>query len=277
MIKETAVLSEQVLERIGRYKKKGVKIPGLENIKTEHEIDMIRKSGVVNTGVLDYVSANIKEGMTTLEIDDLVKEYTEKQHAICAPYKYEGFPKSVCTSINHEVCHGIPSKFKRLKKGDIVNVDVSTILDGYFSDASRMFIIGETTDEKRLLVERTKECLEAGLAAVKPYGTTGDIGKAIQKVADSYGYGIVRELGGHGVGIEFHEDPFIYHFQRKAQGMLMVPGMIFTIEPMINIGRPEVVVDRYNGWTIYTKDEKDSAQWEHTVLVTEDGYEILTH
>jgi methionyl aminopeptidase len=277
MIKEKAVLSEQVLERIGRYKKKGVKIPGLENIKTEHEIDMIRKSGVVNTGVLDYVSANIKEGMTTLEIDELVKGYTEEHHAICAPYKYEGFPKSVCTSVNHEVCHGIPSKFKRLKKGDIVNVDVSTILDGYFSDASRMFIIGETTDEKRLLVERTKECLEAGLAAVKPYGTTGDIGKAIQKVADSYGYGIVRELGGHGVGIEFHEDPFIYHFQRKAQGMLLVPGMIFTIEPMINIGRPEVVVDRYNGWTIYTKDEKDSAQWEHTILVTEDGYEILTH
>jgi len=277
MIKEKIELNEELAERIEHYKNKGFTVPSLDNIKTEHEIEMIRKSGVVNTGVLDYVGENIKEGMTTLQIDELVKEYTAKHNAICAPYKYEGFPKSVCTSINYEVCHGIPSKFKRLKKGDIINVDVSTILNGYYSDASRMFIIGETSEEKRLLVERTKECLEAGLAAVKPFSTTGEIGKAIQKVADSYGYGIVRELGGHGVGIDFHEDPFIYHYARKDKGMLMVPGMIFTIEPMINLGRPEVVMDRYNGWTIYTKDEKDSAQWEHTILVTEDGYEILTH
>ena len=277
MIKEDIVLSDEVAERIDHYRSKGVKVPDPSIIKTEHEIDMIRKSGVINTGVLDYVSENIREGMTTLEIDNLVKEYTHSHNAECAPYKYEGFPKSVCTSLNFEVCHGIPSKFKKLKKGDIINVDVSTILDGYYSDASRMFIIGETTEENRLLVERTKECLEAGLDAVKPYGTTGDIGKAIQKVADKYGYSIVRELGGHGVGIEFHEDPFIYHYKRPDKGMLMVPGMVFTIEPMINLGRPEVVIDRYNGWTIYTKDEKPSAQWEHTIVVTEEGYEILTY
>jgi len=274
--KQEVELSEEIQERIEHYRKKGFEVPDKSLIKTPYEIEMIRKSGVVNTGVLDYVAANIKEGMSTLDIDVLVREYTKSHNAICAPYKFEGFPKSVCTSLNEEVCHGIPTRLRKLRKGDIINVDVSTILDGYYSDASRMFIIGETTKEKALLVKRCKEALEAAIAVVRPYKTTNDIGEAIQKVADQYGYSIVKELGGHGVGIEFHEDPFIYHFARKEKGMLLVPGMVFTIEPMINIGTPEVVIDRYNGWTIYTKDNKPSAQWEHTIVVTENGCEILT-
>ena len=204
-------------------------VPTRELIKTPEQIEGIRRSGVVNTGVLDLVAQEIKEGMTTAAIDKLVYEYTMDHGAIPAPLNYEGFPKSVCTSINEVVCHGIPSEHEILRDGDIINVDVSTILDGYYSDASRMFMIGNVSPEKRRLVEVTKECLEIGREAAKPFGFVGDIGHAIQKHAEKNGYSVVRDLCGHGVGLAFHEEPEVCHFGRKGTGMLLVPGMVFTI------------------------------------------------
>lgn len=277
MIKQQATLSLELQEKMDFYQKQGYKVPTLDMIKTPEEIEKIKASGVINTAVLDHVEKHIKAGMTTQDIDDLVSSFTKKHQAICAPLNFEGYPKSVCTSVNHEVCHGIPSKLRKLKEGDIVNVDVSTIYNGYYSDASRMFIVGKTSKEREKLIEVTKECLALGLKQCKPYNFTGDIGHAIQSHAEKHGYSVVRELGGHGVGIEFHEDPFIYHFGKPKTGLLLVPGMVFTVEPMINAGGKDVVIDRYNGWTIYTKDGKDSAQVEHTVLITETGYEILTY
>lgn len=258
------------------YAAKGVTVPSMDLIKTDEQIEKIKASAAINTGVLDAVAKAIHEGMTTQEIDDIVAEYTHAHGAICAPYHYEGYPKHVCVSINHEVCHGIPSRRRRLKEGDILNVDVSTILDGYYSDASRMFVVGKTSQEREQLIEITRECLNAGIAAAKPFARVGDIGAAIEKVAKKYGVSIVRELGGHGCGIEFHEDPFIAHYGKANTGMLLVPGMIFTIEPMINRGKKEVYVDALNGWTVYTQDHSDSAQIEHMILITEDGNEILT-
>ena len=207
----------------------------------------------------------------------MVYDYTTEHGAIPAPLNYEGFPKSVCTSINEVVCHGIPSEDEVLEEGDIINVDVSTIKDGFFSDASRMFIIGRTTPEKERLVQVTKECLDIGAAAVKPWGFVGDIGKAIEKHAKRNGYSVVRELCGHGVGLEFHEDPEVEHYNTHKNGMLLVPGMVFTIEPMINMGKRNVFIDEADGWTVVTEDELPSAQWEHTFLLTENGMEILTY
>ncbi|CAK7014277.1 MAG: Methionine aminopeptidase [Peptostreptococcus russellii] len=252
-------------------------VPDRFIIKTPKEVEMIKKSAVVNTGILDHVSENIKAGMSTADIDKLVYDYTIEHDAIPATLDYEGYPKSCCTSINNEVCHGIPSEDIILKEGDIVNVDVSTIKEGYFSDASRMFIIGETSEEAQKLVDITKECLEKGIEQVKPWGHIGDIGAAIYEHATSNGYSVVTMFGGHGIGNEFHEEPFVSHVGRKDTGMVMVPGMVFTIEPMINIGKPQVYVDKKNGWTSYTRDGSLSAQWEHQLLVTEDGYEIISH
>lgn len=252
-------------------------VPDRFIIKTPKEIEMIKKSAVVNTGILDHVSENIKAGMSTADIDKLVYDYTIEHDAIPATLDYEGYPKSCCTSINNEVCHGIPSEDIILKEGDIVNVDVSTIKEGYFSDASRMFIIGETSEEAQKLVDITRECLEKGIEQVKPWGHIGDIGAAIYEHATSNGYSVVTMFGGHGIGNEFHEEPFVSHVGRKDTGMVMVPGMVFTIEPMINIGKPQVYVDKKNGWTSYTRDGSLSAQWEHQLLVTEDGYEIISH
>lgn len=256
---------------------KGHLVPTRELIKTPEQIEGIRKSSVVNTGVLDLVEKEIKAGMSTAQIDKLVYDYTVDHGAIPAPLNYEGFPKSVCTSINEVVCHGIPSEKEILKEGDIINVDVSTILNGYYSDASRMFMIGEVSEAKRRLVEVTKECLNIGMEAAKPFGFVGDIGHAIQKHAEKNGYSVVRDLCGHGVGLEFHEEPEVAHFGRKGTGMLLVPGMVFTIEPMINMGRYQVYVDAADGWTVLTDDGLPSAQWEHTFLMTETGVEILTY
>lgn len=264
-------------EKIAQMKEKGHIIPPQFLIKTPEQIEKIKASAKINTAVLDLVASVICEGMTTEEIDDLVRNFTHEQGAICAPYQYQGYPKSCCTSIDEEVCHGIPHRKRKLKNGDIVNVDVSTILNGYFSDASRMFCIGEVSEEKKKLVRVTEECLKLGIAAAKPWGFVGDIGAAVSAHAHANGYSVVRELGGHGIGLEFHEDPFISHVGQKGTGMLLVPGMMFTIEPMINEGRAEVVMDRYNGWTIYTADKKASAQIEHMLLITEDGAEILTY
>ncbi|WP_288737505.1 type I methionyl aminopeptidase [uncultured Parabacteroides sp.] len=255
---------------------KGHLVPSRKLIKTEEQIEGIRRSGVVNSGILDLVGKEIKAGMSTAAIDKLVYDYTVDHGAIPAPLNFEGFPKSVCTSINEVVCHGIPSEKEILKEGDIINVDVSTILDGYYSDASRMFMIGKVSPEKEKLVRVAKECLEIGMKAAKPFGFVGDIGHAIQKHAEKNGFSVVRDLCGHGVGLEFHEEPEVTHFGRKGTGMLLVPGMVFTIEPMINMGTYRVYIAEEDGWTVITDDELPSAQWEHTFVMRENGLEILS-
>ena len=263
--------------KILAFQEEGFLVPSRKLIKTPEQIEGIRRSGVVNTGVLDLVAQEIHAGMTTLEIDEMVYDYTVSHGAIPATLNYEGFPKSVCTSINEVVCHGIPNEFDVLEEGDIINVDVSTILDGYYSDASRMFVIGQTTPEKQKLVDVARECLEIGMKVARPFGFVGDIGNAIEKHARKNGFSIVRDLCGHGVGLEFHEEPDVEHFGRKGTGMLLVPGMVFTIEPMVNMGDWRVFVDEEDGWTVVTEDELPSAQWEHTFLMTENGLEILTY
>ncbi len=261
--------------KISRARFRGCQVPSHKIIKTSAQIEKIRESGKLNIAVLDYVAEHIKAGITTQEIDRMVYEYTTKHGGIPAPLNYEGFPKSVCTSIDSQVCHGIPSEDVVLKDGDIINVDVSTILDNYFSDSSRMFMIGKVSPEKEQLVRVTREAVEMGLNEVKPWGFLGDMGQAVHDHVKKYGYSVVEDVGGHGVGLEFHEDPFVSYVTRRGTEMLMVPGMIFTIEPMVNMGSEEVYVDDSNGWTIYTEDGKPSAQWEIMVLVTENGHEVL--
>jgi methionyl aminopeptidase len=266
-------------KRVMYWENKGKEVPTRDLIKTPEQIEGIREAGMLNTAVLDEVARNIREGMSTLEIDKIVYDYTTSHGGTPAPLNYEGFPKSVCTSINEVVCHGIPKAEDILEEGDIINVDCTTILNGYYADASRMFIIGKTTPEKEQLVRVAKECLEIGMQAAKPYCFVGDIGNAIQKHADKYHYGIVRDLCGHGVGNAFHEEPDVVHYGRKGTGMLLVPGMVFTIEPMVNMGTWRVFVDSEDpyGWEVISDDEKPSAQWEHTFLMTEEGLEILTY
>lgn len=264
-------------DKIADYRRQGHMVPTHDIIKTKEQIDGIRKSGKVNIAVLDYVAEHIKAGMSTEEIDQLVYNKTKELGGIPAPLGFEGFPKSVCTSINSQVCHGIPSEDDILKDGDIVNIDVSTIVDGYYSDSSRMFCIGNVSEEKRKLVEVTKECIALGLEQVKPWNFLGDMGQAIHDHAKKNGYTIVKEIGGHGVGLEFHEEPFVSYITKKGTEMLMVPGMVFTIEPMVNMGTDQIYVDDANDWTVYTDDGMPSAQWEVTVAVTEDGYEILAY
>ena len=276
-IDEKEPIPSHILERMEYLRKKHKDVIDDEWIKRPSQIEGIRKAGEINTGVLDEVGKLIHEGMSTQDIDDIVSKYTTEHGGICAPLNYEGFPKSVCTSINGEVCHGFPARHRKLRNGDIINVDCTTILDGYYADASRMFMIGNVSEERRKLVEETKKCLEIGIQAAQPWAHVGDIGYAIAKYAHSKGYSVVRELGGHGVGIDFHEDPFVAHVGSKGKGMVLVPGMIITIEPMINAGKAAVEIDPYNNWTIYTRDGSDSAQWEHTILITEDGNEILTY
>ncbi len=266
-------------KKILAWQNKGKEVPTRELIRTPEEIEGIRRAGVVNTGVLDEVAKQIHAGMTTLEIDDICMDYCQRHGAIPACLNYEGFPKSVCTSINEVVCHGIPKAEDVLEEGDIINVDFTTILDGFYADASRMYIIGKTTPEKEQLVRVAKECLEIGAEAAKPYGFVGDIGYAIEKHAKKYHYGVVRDLCGHGVGMKFHEEPDVPHYGRRGHGMLLVPGMVFTIEPMINMGSWRVFIDAEDpyGWEVISEDELPSAQWEHTFLMTEHGVEILTY
>lgn len=264
-------------DKIDNYRRQGHMVPSHDIIKTKEQIDGIRKSGKVNIAVLDYVAENIKAGMSTEEVDQLVYNKTKELGGIPAPLGFEGFPKSVCTSINSQVCHGIPSEDDILKDGDIVNIDVSTIVDGYYSDSSRMFCIGNVSEEKRKLVEVTKECIALGLEQVKPWNFLGDMGQVIHDHAKKNGYTIVKEIGGHGVGLEFHEEPFVSFITKRGTEMLMVPGMVFTIEPMVNMGTDQIYVDDTNDWTVYTEDGMPSAQWEVTVAVTEDGYEILAY
>ncbi len=274
---EKGVPLTEMDKKILAAQKAGHTVPSRNMIRTPEQIEGIRKSGVINTAILDMVASEIKEGMSTGQLNDLVHQFTLDHHAIPAPLNYEGFPKSCCISIDDVVCHGIPDEKTFFKPGQIVNVDVTTILDGYYADANRMYIIGETTAEKKRLIDVTYECLQIGMKVCKPYSYVGDIGFAIQCHAQKNGYSVVRELCGHGVGLQFHCDPEVPHYGKPGTGMLLVPGMVFTIEPMINMGKKEVHFSEEDGWTVTTRDGLPSAQWEHTFVMTDNGLEILTH
>ena len=262
-------------EKLAELKSAGRKIPTHKMIKNAAQIEGIREAGKVNNAILDEVASKIKMGMSTEEINSIVVEATARLGGIAAPLNYEGFPKSVCTSINDQVCHGIPSAEDILEDGDIVNVDVTTIYKGYYADASRMFLIGDVLPEDKELVKVAREAIDIGLSVVKPWNCLGDVGQAINDFAKAHGYSVVREIGGHGVGLEFHEDPWVSYVSKKNTGYVLAPGMVFTIEPMINEGRADIFIDESNDWTVYTEDGSYSAQWEVTVAVTEDGYEVL--
>lgn len=264
-------------EKIERFARMGAEVPPHEIIKTPEKIEGIKASSQINIAVLDYVAEHIHAGMSTEEIDQLVYNKTKELGGIPAPLNYEGFPKSVCTSINDVVCHGIPSEDVILQEGDIINVDVSTIYNGYFSDSSRMFCIGEVSEESKHVVNVAKDCITEGLKQVKPWGFLGDMGQAVNDYCKAHGCSVVVEIGGHGIGLEFHEEPYVSYVSNRGEEMLMVPGMVFTIEPMVNAGEADVVMMEGDDWTVYTADGSLSAQWEITVLVTETGYEILTY
>lgn len=243
-------------------------------IKTEEQIEGIRKSSQLTRDILDMLEERIVAGITTNDINRWVHEYTLTHGAVPAPLNYRGFPKSVCTSINHVVCHGIPDDTV-LRSGDILNVDVTSILDGYYGDSSRMFLIGEVPETAHRLVQVAQECLYLGIKQVKPGNTLGDVGHAIQQHAEGHGYSVVREYIGHGTGVRFHEPPNVFHFGEPGTGVVLAPNMIFTIEPMINVGQRQIQV-LGDGWTVVTADGSLSAQWEHTVRVTQNGVEVLT-
>jgi methionyl aminopeptidase len=245
------------------------------SIKTDDEIAKMRVAGRLAAEVLEMIGAYVEPGITTGELDRICHEHIlNVQHAIPAPLNYRGFPRSICTSVNNQVCHGIPGN-KRLKKGDIVNIDVTVIKDGYHGDTSKMFFVGEPSVLAKRLVSVTREAMYIGIAAVKPGATLGDIGHAIQTFVEGHNYAIVREYCGHGIGREFHEDPQVLHYGNPAEGLTLAAGMCFTIEPMVNAGKRQVKL-LPDGWTVVTKDRSLSAQWEHTILVTPDGCEILT-
>ena len=267
---------EQFDLKLKDFKSRGFIVPSRKLIKTPEDIAGIKESAKINIAVLDYVAANIKAGMSTEEIDKMVYEMTTSMGGRPAPLNYEGYPKSVCTSINNVVCHGIPSENELLQDGDIVNIDCSTEYKGYYSDSSRMFCIGNVSEENRKLVDTVKESIEIGLKEVKPWKCLGDMGNAINQFCKSRGYSVVRDIGGHGIGKEFHEDPWVSFVSKPGTEMLMVPGLCFTIEPMVNAGGADVYVDEYDNWTIYTEDDSCSAQWEVQLVVTEDGYELLS-
>lgn len=266
----------KLTDKLIQLESQGEIVPELNLLKTPEQIEAIRKSADLNTAILDHVAKHIRVGMSTADIDKLVFDYTTTHGGIPAPLGFEGFPKSVCTSINNEICHGIPDENIILQEGDIVNVDVSTILNGYYSDASRMFAIGKLSERAQRLLKVTEECVELGLAAAKPWGHLGDIADAINSHAKANGYSVVEDIGGHGIGLEFHEEPFVSFVAPKGTEMILVPGMMFTIEPMINEGSPYFYIDEDNGWTVYTEDDGLSAQIEYMVLVTETGVEVLT-
>ncbi len=270
-----SIIMKNIDEKLNELKKQGFVVPPKKLIKTAEQIEGIRKACQINTMVLDKVASEIRAGMTTKDIDDIVAKETKRLGGTCPCLGYEGFPKSVCTSVNNVVCHGIPSKKCVLRDGDIVNVDCTTEIDGYFGDSSRMFMIGECDAQAQKLVRVAKECLDKAVLAIKPYDPVGNIGDIVSKHARANGFSVVKELGGHGVGLAMHEEPFVSHTAKKNTGMLLVPGMVFTIEPMINEGKAGVCIDDGDGWTIWTLDDSLSAQWEYTLLMTETGIEIL--
>jgi methionyl aminopeptidase len=245
-------------------------------IKTPEEIEKMRVAGRLAAEVLEMIEPYVKPGVTTNELNQICHDYiVNEQGCIPAPLNYHGFPKSICTSVNHTVCHGIPND-KKLKNGDIINIDITVIKDGYHGDTSKMFYVGDVAPHAQRLCEVTRECMFKGIEQVRPGATLGDIGEAIQKHAESNHYSVVREYCGHGIGAEFHEDPQVLHYGKAGTGDVLKEGMIFTIEPMINAGKRHVKLNKRDGWTVDTADRRLSAQWEHEVLVTADGYEILT-
>lgn len=264
-------------EHLKQLANEGEIVPSHHLLKTHADIEGIKQSAKVNIGALDYVQENIKEGISTYEIDKWVHDYTFDHGARPAPLGYEGFPNSCCTSINDVVCHGIPDKGEILKNGDIINVDCSTELDGYYSDSSRMFVIGDVDQQTSKLVEVVRKSINVGLGVVKPYFHLRDIAKAIEQYVESFGFSVVREYGGHGIGKEFHEEPWVSHTVHAGENMIMPPGMCFTIEPMINAGKHKIKGPESNGWTIRTKDSSNSAQCEIQVVITDDGYEIVSY
>jgi methionyl aminopeptidase len=244
-------------------------------LKTPDEIEKMRIAGRLAAEVLRMIRPHVQVGITTGELDRICHDYiVDVQKAIPAPLNYKGFPKSICTSVNHQVCHGIPGD-KKLKKSDIINIDVTVIKDGFHGDTSKMYFVGQPSIQAKRLVEVTHECLLHGIARVRPGAQLGDIGHAIQKYAEDHGFSVVREYCGHGIGREFHEDPQVLHYGEPGTGTPLQSGMTFTIEPMINAGRREVRL-LPDHWTVVTRDHSLSAQWEHTILVTDEGYEILT-
>jgi len=245
------------------------------HLKSDFDLAQMRIAGALTRQVLDMIGPHIQPGVTTVELDEICHSFiVDALDAIPAPLNYRGFPKSICTSVNHVVCHGIPGG-KRLKNGDIINVDITVIKDGFHGDASRMFAVGQASVLGRRLIKTTQECLDKGIATVRPGSHLGDIGAAIQQHAHAAGFSVVREYCGHGIGRGFHEDPQVLHYGTVGQGLEIRPGMTFTIEPMINAGRPETRL-LSDGWTVVTKDHSLSAQWEHTLAVTDSGVEILT-
>jgi methionyl aminopeptidase len=256
-----------------KYEEEGYTLPPASVLKSEEQVEGIRRSGRLTAEILHMVGQRIGVGITTEEINTWVHEHTIKNGGIPATLNYKGFPKSCCTSINNVICHGIPDNTV-LKDGDIVNVDITTILDGYYSDASRMFVIGRASEKAEKIVKVAKECLMLGVEQVKPYSSLNNIGLAIEEYAEQHSYSVVRDFGGHGIGTEFHEFPHVDHFKRKGKGVLLLPNMVFTIEPMINEGHYGCNI-LSDGWTVITPDGGLSAQWEHTIRVTETGFEIL--
>ena len=245
-------------------------------IKSPAEIKKMRSAGKLAAEVLQYIEEYVIAGQNTGEIDRLCHEFILKNNAVPAPLNYHGYPKSVCTSVNNIVCHGIPNPSQILQNGDIVNIDITVILDGYHGDTSKTYMIGDVKGSTKLLVERTEKAMLRGIQAIKPNSFLYEVGKAIEKYVSKFGYSIVRDYGGHGIGKEFHEDPHVYHFYTPANRIRLRPGMTFTVEPMINEGGFEVITSQTDGWTVTTKDNSLTAQFEHTVLVTPKGYEILT-
>ena len=245
-------------------------------INIPKDIEGIKKAAVINTGALDLMAELVKPGINTLSLNDAAHEYIVSHGGHPSCLNYSGFPKSVCISVNNVVCHGIPSKKTILREGDILNIDITTDLDGYFADASRMYIVGgKTSIEAKKLVDVTREIMEVGIKAAQPWHFVGDIGAACGQLARANGYSVVTDLGGHGVGKKFHLEPFVSHDCKAETGMLLVPGMVLTVEPMINAGRKQVVTDAYDSWTVTTQDGSLSAQWEKTILITENGNEVL--
>lgn len=244
-------------------------------IKTPAEIEKMRVAGRLAAEVLEMIAPHVQAGVTTDELDAICHDYiVNQQQAIPAPLNYRGFPKSICTSVNQQVCHGIPAN-KRLRNGDIINIDITVIKDDYHGDTSQMFLIGEVAPHSVRLCQLTYQALWKGIEQVRPGATLGDIGHHIQKFVENNHCSVVREYCGHGIGREFHEEPQVVHYGKPGDGMVLEPGMIFTIEPMVNLGKRHVKLLK-DGWTVVTKDGRPSAQYEHTLLVTEDGYEILT-
>lgn len=266
-----------IFDKVATYARRGVEVPEFEMLKTPDQVAGIKEAAKINIAVLDEISKHVRPGISTAELDQIVHDTTAKLGGVPAPLGYNGYPKSCCISINDIVCHGIPDEQTILEVGDILNIDCTTLYNGYYADASRMYTVGNVSEERRQLVDAAKKCLDLGFAAVKPWGFTGDIGHAVQTYAESLGYSVVTDFGGHGIGLAFHEDPYIEHVGEPGTGMLLVPGMVFTIEPMINAGLPDLFVDADDEWTAFTEDAKDSAQWEYTILVTDTGAEILTY